>query len=132
MYRIGVKLLLTLVFSSPVFRTLGTEENVWQQSAFRYNPHYVLSLNLNEYAILNVSEMDGLQKYGGSGDFRLNMAKVGSNVVWNVTVDNPRLMELLGVFVGERTIKLVQSIKADALESDQRVALDCVKSLTAC
>ena len=93
-------------------------------------PNYVLVLNLNEFSILNVSEMDGLLKYGGSGDFKLNMAKVGSNVVWNVTVDNPRLMELLGIFVGEKTMKLVQTLDPNNLDPNQKLALEAIKSLS--
>ena len=68
----------------------------------------MLKLGLNEFSILNVAEMDGLQKYGGSGNFQLKIAREGSDGVWNVTVDSPRLMELLGIFVGERTVKLVR------------------------
>ncbi len=64
-------------------------------------PKFILRLNLNEFSILNVAEMDGLLKYGGSGEFKLNMAREGTNeVVWTVTVENPRLMELLGIFRG--------------------------------
>src|ERR1017187_2749068 len=92
--------------------------------------HYVLNLTLNEFSILNVSEMDGLLKYGGSGDFNLSMAKEGSNVVWNVTVDNPRLMELLGIFVGEKTMKLVQSLDPNNLDPNQKLALEAIKSLS--
>lgn len=92
--------------------------------------HYVLRLTLNEFSILNVSEMDGLLKYGGSGDFHLKMAKEGSNVVWNVTVDNPRLMELLSIFVGEKTIKLVQSLDPNNLDPNQKIALEAIKSLS--
>src|SRR5690242_15372152 len=58
------------------------------------SPHYVLRLNLNEFSILNVSEMDGLLKYGGSGDLRLRMAKEENSVVWTLTIESPRLMEL--------------------------------------
>jgi hypothetical protein len=93
-------------------------------------PHFSLRLTLTEFSILNVSEMDGLLKYGGSGDFKLSMAKVGSNVVWNVTVDNPRLMELLGIFVGEKTMKLVQSLDPNNLDPNQKIALEAIKSLS--
>ena len=93
-------------------------------------PSYVLNLSLNEFSILNVSEMDGLLKYGGSGDFQLHMAKEGSNVVWKVQVDDPRLMELLGIFIGEKTIKLVQTIDPNNVDPNQKVALESIKSLT--
>lgn len=94
-------------------------------------PKFILRLNLNEFSILNVSEMDGLLKYGGSGDFKLNMAREGTNeVVWTVTVENPRLMELLGIFVGEKTVKLVQSLEPNTIDANQRLALQAIKSLT--
>lgn len=94
-------------------------------------PRFILRLNLNEFSILNVSEMDGLLKYGGSAEFKLNMAREGTNeVVWTVTVENPRLMELLGIFVGEKTVKLVQSLDADTIDTNQRLALQAIKSLT--
>ena len=93
-------------------------------------PYFSFRLNLNEFSILNVSEMDGLMKYGGSGDFQLKMAKEGSNVVWNVTVDNPRLMELLGIFVGEKTMKLVQTLDPNNLDPNQKIALEAIKSLS--
>ena len=73
--------------------------------------------------------MDGLLKYGGSGEFQLKMAKEGSNVVWNVTIDNPRLMELLGIFIGEKTMKLVQSLDPNNLDPNQKLALEAIKSL---
>ena len=95
-----------------------------------YIPHYALKLTLNEFSILNVSQMDGLLMYGGSGDFQLKMVKEGNNVVWNVTVDNPRLMELLGIFIGEKTMKLVQSLDPNKIDSNQRIALETIKSLS--
>ncbi len=93
-------------------------------------PLYRLRLTLNEFSILNVSEMDGLLKYGGSGEFKLKMAKEGNEVVWTVTIDNPRLMELLPIFVGEKTIKLIQGLDLNNLDPNQKLALEVIKSLT--
>lgn len=101
-----------------------------ESSSVPKGPHWKLALSLNEFSILNVSEMDGLLKYGGSGDFNLSMAREQSNVVWNVTIDNPRLMELLNIFVGEKTIKLVQTLDPNNLDPNQKIALDAIKSLT--
>ena len=123
----GVLLLAILitVFEMSCLRLHGSE-NLPNESG----RHHVIKLTLNEFSILNVSEMDGLMKYGGNGDFKLSMAKVGSNVVWNVTVDNPRLMELLGIFVGEKTMKLVQSLDPNNLDPNQKIALEAIKSLS--
>ena len=124
--RIDHWFVLFLIISCTTTLAALSSENVPSAS----NAHSVLKLTLNEFSILNVSEMDGLLKYGGSGDFRLSMAKEGSNVVWNVTVDNPRLMELLGIFVGEKTMKLVQSLDPNNLEPNQKIALEAIKSLS--
>jgi hypothetical protein len=94
------------------------------------SPHYVLKLTLNEFSILNAAEVDGLIKYGGSGDFQLKMAKDGNDVTWTVTIDNPRLMELLGIFVGEKTVKLVQGLNPNSIDPSEKVALEAIKSLT--
>lgn len=93
-------------------------------------PHYVLKLTLNEFSLLNASEVDGLLKYGGSGDFHLRMAKEGNEVVWTVTIDNPRLMELLGIFVGEKTLKLVQGLDPTRIELNEKIALQAIKTLS--
>src|ERR1017187_1680982 len=124
--RIDHWFVLFLIISCTTTLAALSSENVPSAS----NAHSVLKLTLNEFSILNVSEMDGLLKYGGSGDFRLSMAKEGSNVVWNVTVDNPRLMELLGIFVGEKTMKLVQSLDPNNLDPNQKIALEAIKSLS--
>src|ERR1039457_6950635 len=118
--------ILFLLFAAFYYRSYGSSEKAADQPF----PHHVLKLTLNEFSILNVSEMDGLLKYGGSGDFKLSMAKEGSNVVWNVTVENPRLMELLGIFVGEKTMKLVQSLDPNNLDPNQKLALEAIKSLS--
>jgi hypothetical protein len=94
------------------------------------NPHYILKLTLNEYSVLNSAEVDGLLKYGGSGDFHLRMAKEGDEVCWNVTIDSPRLMELLGIFVGEKTVKLVQGMDPNNLDPGEKIALAAIKSLS--
>ena len=114
-----------MVFEMPCLRLRGSESLLNESTR-----HHVIKLTLNEFSILNVSEMDGLMKYGGSGDFKLSMAKEGSNVVWNVTVDNPRLMELLGIFVGEKTMKLVQTLDPNNLDPNQKLALEAIKSLS--
>jgi hypothetical protein len=94
------------------------------------HPHYLLRLSLNEFSILNASEVDGLLKYGGSGDFQVTMAKEGNDVTWTVTINNPRLMELLGIFVGEKTVKLVQELNPNSIDPSEKVALEAIKSLT--
>jgi hypothetical protein len=58
------------------------------------------------------------------------MVKEESNVVWNVSVGNPRLMELLSIFIGEKTLKLVQSLDPNNLEANQKIALESIKSLS--
>src|ERR1035438_8758570 len=101
-----LRLLAAAIAIQAACLTLGASEST---PSFQ-KPHHVLKLTLNEYSVLNESEVDGLLKYGGSGDFQVTMAKEGNDVTWTVTIDNPRLMELLGIFVAEKTVKLVQGL----------------------
>src|SRR5580693_1864674 len=84
--RITTRLLLTVLI---IFGPLLLKSTASESNGFRSRKHYILNLTLNEFSILNVSEMDGLIKYGGSGEFQLKIAKEESNVVWTVTVENP-------------------------------------------
>jgi hypothetical protein len=121
-----LRLLAAVIVIHAACLTLGASEST---PSFK-NPHQVLKLTANEYSILNEAEADGLLKYGGSGDFQVTMAEVGNEVTWTVTIDNPRLMELLGIFVGEKTVKLVQGLDPNSLDPSEKVALEAVKSLT--
>jgi hypothetical protein len=121
-----LRLLAAVIGIQAACLTLGASESV---PSFK-NPHQVLKLTSNEYSILNESEADGLLKYGGSGDFQVTMAKEGNDVTWTVTLDNPRQMELLGIFVGEKTVKLVQGLDPDSIDPSEKVALAAIKSLT--
>jgi hypothetical protein len=93
-------------------------------------PQYSLQLSLNEFSILSAAEVDGLLKYGGSGDFKVTMAKAGNEVLWTVVIDNPRQMELLGIFVGEKTVKIVQGLNPNSIDPSEKIALEAIKSLT--
>jgi hypothetical protein len=121
-----LRLLMVVVAIHAAGLTLGASEST---PSFK-NPHYVLKLTWNEYSILNEAEADGLLKHGGSGDFQVTMAKEGNNVAWTLTIDNPRLMELLGIFVGEKTVKLVQGLDPNSIDPSEKVALEAIKSLT--
>jgi len=121
-----LRLLAAVIALHAACLTLGASEST---PSFK-NPHHVLKLTWNEYSILNESEADGLLKYGGSGHFQVTMAKEGNDVTWTVTMDNPRLMELLGIFVGEKTVKLVQGLNPNSIDPSEKVALEAIKSLT--
>jgi hypothetical protein len=120
--------LVTLLANGFISLSIAAKDEISMANASK--PHFLLRVNLNEFSVLNVAEMDGVLKYGGSGDFKLNMAKEESNVVWNVTVDNPRIMELLGIFVGEKTMKLIQSLDPNKIDANQKIALQAIKSLS--
>ena len=123
---LALRLLVAALAISAGCLTLDASESI---TSFK-TPHHILKLTLNEYSILNASEVDGLIKYGGSGDFQVTMAKEGNEVTWTVTIDNPRLMELLGIFVGEKTVKLVQGLNPNSIDPSEKVALEAIKSLT--
>lgn len=93
-------------------------------------PHYLIQLNLNEFLFLSLAEVDGLMNYGGSGDFQIKLARVGSEVVWSVTINDPRFLDLLGIFVGERTMKVVQGLDPNKIDPNDKSALMAIKTLS--
>lgn len=93
-------------------------------------PHYVLRLNLNEFMFLSLAEMDGMMNYGESGEFEVNLSRVGNEVVWAVTVHEPRFLELLRAFVGDRTMKVVQGMDPANIDPNDQSALMAIKSLS--
>ncbi len=92
--------------------------------------HYVLRLNLNEFMFLSLAEMDGMMNYGESGEFQVNLSRVGSEVVWSVTINEPRFLELLRAFVGDRTMKVVQGMDPAHIDPNDQSALLAIKSLS--
>lgn len=93
-------------------------------------PNYVLRLDLNEFSILNVSAMDDLTKYGGSVDLALTMNHDGNRIAWTVTLTNAVLLDALNIHVAQKAVKLIQSLDPLNLDTNSRIALLAIKSLT--
>ena len=93
-------------------------------------PHYLLRLNLNEFMFLSLAEMDGMLNYGESGEFQIRLERVGTEVVWWVTINEPRFLELLRAFVGDRTMKVVQGMDPGNIDPNDQSALLAIKSLS--
>jgi len=74
--------------------------------------------------------MDGMMNYGESGEFQVNLSRVGSEVVWSVTIHEPRFLELLRAFVGDRTMKVVQGMDPSNIDPNDQSALLAIKSLS--
>ena len=91
--------------------------------------HYTIQLTLNEFSILNAAEVDGLRKYGGTADFRVLMAPDGTNVTWAVTTDNPRQIEVWGIYVGEKAVGLMGEMSLQQIDANSRVAMQAIASL---
>jgi hypothetical protein len=91
---------------------------------------YILTLNLNEFSILNVSLMDGLLKYGGTAELDFRLARERDSVYWTVTLTNTALFDAASIYVAQRTVKLIQTLDPQTLDTNSRVALLAVKSLT--
>ena len=125
----GVLLAGVLVFGMPNTAVAGSE-NSPAALLKPQSPHYVLRLNLNEFLFLSLAEMDGMMNYGESGEFQVNLSRVGNEVVWSVTIHEPRFLELLRAFVGDRTMKVIQGMDPGHIDPNDQSALMAVKSLS--
>jgi hypothetical protein len=93
-------------------------------------PHYVVRLSLNEFSILNATEVDGLRKYGGTADFQVHMALEGTNLAWTITTDNPRQLEVWSIYLGEKAVSLMREINLQNIDPTGRIAIQAITSLS--
>lgn len=95
-------------------------------------PHrYEFSLSADEFSVLHSAALTGVKKYGGDADFRVRISRTGDDVVWLVTVTNPRLMEIWGYWMAEKTAELVGVVDIDRLDEGTRHAFRVVQSTNA-
>lgn len=94
-------------------------------------PRYELKLNLAEFSVLNSAAKFGIGKYGGTADFGIRLAKDGNDMVWTVTITNPRLMEVWELWMAEKTTELVNLLDFNNLDTTSKTALDTAKSVNA-
>lgn len=128
-HRLYVFLLVLVGFSFGAARSSAGEEEKAENKLSPQRPRYELKLNLNEYSVLNSSMIDGLKKYGGGAEFSLRMAKEGEEIVWTVTITNPKLMEVLDYWTAEKSAELVKAVDVHNLDAKSKLALATMKSL---
>lgn len=92
-------------------------------------PRYEFKLNLNEFSLFHSAIVGGLKKYGGGTEFNLRMAKQGDEIVWAVTISNPRIIERLNYYIADKSADLVTAINADSLDHNSKIELKAMKSL---
>jgi hypothetical protein len=94
-------------------------------------PKYKLGLNVNEFSILHSSVLSGINKYGGDADFNTHMEKERGRVVYTITIENPRLIEIMGYWAAEKSAELLNSVDFNNLDDKARLSLEATKSLNA-
>jgi hypothetical protein len=93
-------------------------------------PSYKIRLSLSEFSVLHGAAVTGVDTYGGDADFQLKLIKDGQDVFSEVTIQNPRLLEVWGLWMAEWTSRLVSTIDAHRLDSTGQMALDLAKAVT--
>ena len=121
--------IVLISFSFIAVHSSAREEEKQENKLTPQSPQYELKLNLNEFSVLNSSIMGGLQKYGGGADFCLRMTKEAEEIVWTVTITDPKLIEVLTYWAAEKSAELVNSLNVDSLDAQSKLALNTVKSL---
>lgn len=114
---------LALLISS-VNPGIASENNLLYSS-----PSYVLRLSLNEFSILSASEVDGLRKYGGTAEFKVQMSVEGTNVVWTIATESARQIEIWGIYIGEKAVDFMREIGSRNIDGNGRIAMRTIASL---
>jgi hypothetical protein len=123
-------LLLVFVFSSSnIPNKLLAQEEQHQNRLSSQVPRYEVKLDMNEFSLLNSSIVDGINKYGGTIEFDLKIAKEENETGWTVTTGNRVLIEVLGQYIAEKSIGVLKSIDPENLNSNAKMAFKVVKSL---
>lgn len=125
------KLLALLVYLATQMGSVLNGQSVkGDEKLLRPTPRYLLKLNLNEFSVLSAAEVDGLRKYGGTADFQVQMAMDRSNVVWSITTEDPRQLEVWGIYVGEKAVSLMREINLQNFDVNGRIAMQAIASLS--
>lgn len=94
-------------------------------------PRFQFTVTLHEFSVLNSSALSAVSRYGGEVDFDVNMVRnPQGEVVWNVTVDNPRLIKAWSRWVADKSIELIQSLDTDSLSREGKQALRTIQTLS--
>ena len=114
-----------LVFVSGTARAQHSTQpaQVMTPTAHRYE----LTLSADEFSVLHSAALSGVNKYGGDADFRVRITRVGDDPVWLVTVTDPRLIEIWGYWMAEKTAELVGAVDIDHLDDGARRAFHVVQ-----
>lgn len=127
--RLSALLIFFTCFSLSIFQSSAKGEKKLENKLTPLNPRYELKLNLNEFSVFNSSIMGGLKKYGGGADFCLRMTKEAEEIVWTVTITDPKLIEVLTYWAAEESAELLNSLNIDSLDADGKLSLNAIKSL---
>jgi len=127
--RLFVVLIFFTCLPLSILESSAKGEEKLKNKLITQDPRYELELNLNEFSVLNSSVVGGVKKYGGEAEFGLKMTKKGDEIVWTVTITNPKLIEVLGYWTAEKSAELVNSLDINNLDATSKLALATMKSL---
>jgi hypothetical protein len=95
-------------------------------------PRFALRLSLPEFSVLSNSAASAVGRYGGQVPFQVELSRsAAGEVVWSVTVEDPRLMRAWSRWVADKSLDLIKTLNADSLDAESRLALKTVQSLSA-
>lgn len=101
-------------------------------------PRHELRLSPTEYSIVHSAISSGVTRYGGDAEFSVRLAQetstqapdpVNAPLVWTLTITQPRLIEVLQLWMAEKTTELVGVIDVDQLNAETKVAVRAVQSV---
>lgn len=94
-------------------------------------PRYEIWLNQREFSVLHAAAVTGVENYGSWADFRVRIQNTEGRPQWKVTIDNPKMLEVWGFWMSEKTRELVAGVDFDHLEEVSKLAFRTVQSVNA-
>lgn len=79
--------------------------------------------------MLHSAAADGVRTYGGHADFKVGIFQSGRGPVWQVTINDPRLLPVWTQWMAEKTTQLVAVTDIDQLDEPTKLAYRVSRSV---
>jgi hypothetical protein len=108
------------------FSQSNYDRDNFSSSDLKYN----IDISVIEFSILNGAMVDGLTKYQGNLDFSLNMTIAENQVFYNLSSKNKRLIEVLCLYVAQKSVELLKVVDLNNPSQNDKLALNAISSLS--
>ena len=85
-------------------------------------PRYILDLSLEEFSVLHSAADHGVRSYGGHAEFKIDIFPGTQGPVWQIIIDEPKLLPVWSQWMAEKTTQLVSLVDIDKATEAEKSA----------